>query len=625
MKRLGSYTRGDIYASMLIVLAFVGLSCSDFVFDNPVDTNVQLDAPAITSVIAQADTAVLVAWTYSGKTVSGFQLERQVGTGSWTGVGTTNSAARVLIDRVALVVGQTYKYHVRALSSNNQSAYVSSTPLSIVFTDPTNVILTAQADTAVVVAWSYTGALQTGFEVERQVGTGSWTGVGTTNSAARQLIDRVALLAGQTYKYQVRALSSNNQSAYATSTPLSIVFTDPTNVTLTAQADTAVVVAWLYSGNIQTGFEVERQVGTGSWTAVGTTNASTRLYRDDLTLSDGETYTYHIRAVGRNYQSQFVSCTPFSASLAAPTNVAATALTTSSVSLSWQDNSTIERAFGIEESADGLSFSQIGTVPAGSTIATVATTHVVGQYYWFRVRALGRFANGAYSVAAQSKVAPPGMILVTGGTFQMGSTTGNSDEIPVHAVTVSSFYLDAKEVTVVQYRAFCTATSRSMPSPPSWGWSDNNPIVNVSWIDATAYATWAVKRLPTEAEWEYAARGGTLTHGYTYSGSNTIGDVAWYTSNSGSRTQAVGTKTPNELGLYDMSGNAWEWCSDWYDGGYYSVSPSVNPKGPSTGTYRVLRGGSWGSFEDSCRVANRLRNTPTNIFDYIVFRCAADL
>jgi sulfatase modifying factor 1 len=220
-------------------------------------------------------------------------------------------------------------------------------------------------------------------------------------------------------------------------------------------------------------------------------------------------------------------------------------------------------------------------------------------------------------------IAQEGMILVAGGTFQMGSTTGNSDEIPVHAVTVSSFYLDVKEVTVAQYRAFCTATARSMPSAPSWGWSEDNPIVLVSWNDATAYSQWAGKRLPTEAEWEYAARGGNLSHGYTYSGSNTIGDVAWYNSNSGTRTQAVGTKMPNELGLYDMSGNVYEFCSDWYDAGYYSVSPSVNPKGPSTATYRVMRGGSWVIIELDCRVANRDRYTPASFSSIVGFRCAA--
>jgi formylglycine-generating enzyme len=229
------------------------------------------------------------------------------------------------------------------------------------------------------------------------------------------------------------------------------------------------------------------------------------------------------------------------------------------------------------------------------------------------------------SLSPSLLIAQAGMILIKGGTFPMGSTDGLSDQIPVHAVTVGSFYLDAKEVTVAQYRAFCTATARSMPSAPEWGWFNNNPIVNVSWEDATAYASWAGKRLATEAEWEYAARGGTLTHGYAYSGSSTIGDVAWHSANSGNRTHAVGTKAPNELGLFDMSGNAWEWCSDWHDSKYYSVSPSVDPKGPAQGSDRVVRGGLWDADASLCRVTYRDCYSPSSFSSVIGFRCAKDL
>jgi len=220
---------------------------------------------------------------------------------------------------------------------------------------------------------------------------------------------------------------------------------------------------------------------------------------------------------------------------------------------------------------------------------------------------------------------PPGMAIVTGGTFQMGGGSGlNNDEQPVHAVTVTSFYLDANEVTVAQYRAFSTATSRTMPASPSWGFSDDNPIVSVNWNDATAYAQWAGKRLLTEAEWEYAARGGNKSHAYTYSGSSSIGDVGWYDVNAGKRTHAVGTKTPNELGLFDMSGNVYEWCSDWYDSGYYRLSPSVDPKGPSSGIGRIVRGGDWSDPADASRVGRRLGVPPTYITNLFGFRCAKD-
>ncbi len=112
-------------------------------------------------------------------------------------------------------------------------------------------------------------------------------------------------------------------------------------------------------------------------------------------------------------------------------------------------------------------------------------------------------------------------------------------------------------------------------------------------------------RLPTDAEWEFAARGGKKSKGYTYAGSNDLDQVGWHNNNAGGQTQACGSKKPNELGLYDMSGNVWEWCSDWYDASYYSNSPSTNPQGPSEGSVHVLRGGSWSYLPDDCRVANR--------------------
>jgi len=131
-------------------------------------------------------------------------------------------------------------------------------------------------------------------------------------------------------------------------------------------------------------------------------------------------------------------------------------------------------------------------------------------------------------------------------------------------------------------------------------------------------------RLPTEAEWEYAARGGNQSQGYTYAGSNTVGDVAWYySSNSGSRTHTVGEKQPNELGLYDMSGNVWEWCWDWFGSDYYGSSPAANPTGPSSGSHRVLRGGSWGINAQYVRAAIRGDSTPSYRDDNIGFRVLA--
>lgn len=195
------------------------------------------------------------------------------------------------------------------------------------------------------------------------------------------------------------------------------------------------------------------------------------------------------------------------------------------------------------------------------------------------------------------------MVYVKGGTFQMGG--GAYDEKPVHSVTLDDFYIGKYEVTQEQWRAV-------MGSNPSHFIGDNLPVENVSWDDVQEFIkklnsiTGNTYRLPTEAEWEYAARGGNKRKGYKYSGSNKIEDVAWFDENSGSKTHLVGTKRPNELGIYDMSGNVYEWCQDWY--GSYSSSLQKNPQGPSSGSYRVLRGGSWRYEASYCFSVDRLFN-----------------
>ena len=203
------------------------------------------------------------------------------------------------------------------------------------------------------------------------------------------------------------------------------------------------------------------------------------------------------------------------------------------------------------------------------------------------------------------------MVYVEGGTFTMGATSEqqnpDDDEKPTHRVSLSSFYIGKYEVTQALWKAV-------MGSNPSRFEGDNLPVERVSWNDCQTFLrklnamTGKNFRLPTEAEWEFSARGGNWSRGYQYSGSNVLSDVAWYYDNSGSKTHNVGTKAPNELGIYDMSGNVWEWCQDWY-GDYHGYS-QTNPTGPSCGANRVYRGGSWGSGAWLCRVAFRDNYTP---------------
>ena len=216
------------------------------------------------------------------------------------------------------------------------------------------------------------------------------------------------------------------------------------------------------------------------------------------------------------------------------------------------------------------------------------------------------------------------MIAVKGGTFTMGATSeqtgADSDESPTHSVTLSDYYIGETEVTQELWNAV-------MGSNPSYFTGDmQRPVETVTWDDCQTFIsrlnqlTGVTFRLPTEAQWEYAARGGNKSKGYTYSGSNEIDEVVWYWENSYRTTQPVKTKAPNELGIYDMSGNVDECCSDWY--GSYSSAAQTDPTGPSTGSYRVIRGGSWGSIATGCRVADRDINTPTFSFNGLGLRLA---
>ncbi len=232
---------------------------------------------------------------------------------------------------------------------------------------------------------------------------------------------------------------------------------------------------------------------------------------------------------------------------------------------------------------------------------------------------------------------PIDLIFVEGGTFWMGSNDGWADERPMHEVTVSSFLIGRYEIRQKDWLGI-------FDSNPSTFKGDNLPVESVSWYDAVAfcnllsaregltpcyggsgvntYCNWDADgyRLPTEAEWEYAALGGKKARGYQYAGSNTIGSVAWYDDNSDEKTHAVGQIYSNELGISDMSGNVSEWCWDWHDESYYSSSPAKDPRGPAKGETRIMRGGSWYNDSDICRTTYRGVGKADGLFTNVGFR-----
>lgn len=269
------------------------------------------------------------------------------------------------------------------------------------------------------------------------------------------------------------------------------------------------------------------------------------------------------------------------------------------------------------------------------------------------------------SANTETTTAPPGMVYIPGGTFRMGTNTGRAPEGPVHEVTVSPFWIDRHEVTVAEFARFVEATghvtaaerdgiSRRFdvetgrwedvkganwrhPEGPGSEADPREPVTQVSWHDAAAYAAWAGKRLPTEAEWEFAARGGLDQAEYAWGNDLSPGGrlmANWWQGHFPSQNlkedgyagrAPVGQFPPNGYGLYDITCNVWEWCADWYADDYFSRSPKLNPAGPATGKKRVVRGGSFLCSTNYCagfRVAARNRHVPETGLNNIGFRCA---
>ena len=311
---------------------------------------------------------------------------------------------------------------------------------------------------------------------------------------------------------------------------------------------------------------------------------------------------------------------------------------------------TVERTFGsirVSVATAGtvyLDGTRMGAIGAGQTATLsdveagsrrVEVRYANGERERFTVTVrTGSTAAASFSYIERPDIARAlrNEVLIQGGTFQMGSASGGfDDERPVHTVRLDSFFMMATEVTFSDYDAFAHATGRNRPDDEGWG-RGTRPVINVRWYDAVAYANWLSEwdgltpvyringtsvtwnqradgwRLPTEAEWEYAARGGHRARNTRYAGSGTAGAVAWYDGNAGGQTHPVGQKQANEAGLYDMSGNVWEWCWDWY--GSYRSGTRTNPTGPASGQFRVLRGGSWNSSATGARVALRDYNDP---------------
>jgi formylglycine-generating enzyme required for sulfatase activity len=328
-----------------------------------------------------------------------------------------------------------------------------------------------------------------------------------------------------------------------------------------------------------------------------------------------------------------------------PTNTAPTANAGPDQSVATGSLVTLDGSGSTDANGDTLTYSWVFiSTPSGSS-ATLSFSNIVnpsfsadidGSYILSLFVNDGNVNSAADTVTVTATVFPGPDVLIPTGCFDMGDafSEGDADELPVHNVCITGFYMDVHEVTNAEYKACvdagsCTAPSNSTSSTRGTYYGnatyDNFPVIFVDWNQATDYCTWAGKRLPTEAEWEYAARGGLS--GKRYPWGDTISGTDANYRDSGDAwdndTSQVEYYAPNGYGLYDMSGNVNEWLNDWYDAGYYSVSPANDPQGTASGTLRVFRSGSWLSSVFNLRASSRIMVNPDYSGHNVGFRCAS--
>jgi formylglycine-generating enzyme len=473
--------------------------------------------------------------------------------------------------------------------------------------------------------------------------------------------------ADTTYAFRVRVRAEQNISPYSNTATSRFGFAAPSGLAIGTISETSIGLQWVDNSSSETGFLIERSSDGAPFAIVDSTAANITVKTVAGAYRPGITYTFRVRAKSIHLTSGYSNAAPAVCVLAAPTSLTVKAMTAVSASLQWTDNSTFETGFLIERSTDGTNFSVIDSTGPNGTTKDIAGVYQPDTTYSFRVRAVSLYHTSANSnVAARSLfVRDVLMVRAGGGTFQMGSAFGSTDEQPAHSVMLSSFYIDRYEITYEKWTSVRTwalthgYTDLVTGQNGSSGSGTNNPVTNVNWYDilkwcnarsemdglapmyytgntfVTVYRTgdlavtsdavkWSANgyRLPTEAEWEFAARGGTTTHNYSYSGSNILDDVGWYSTNAANATHTVGGKLANELGIYDLSGNVEERCWDWY--GAYAGGAQTDPTGASTGSYRVLRGGSFNDLTDpgfDCRVSYRDNSGPGVRVNNFGFRC----
>ena len=484
------------------------------------------------------------------------------------------------------------------------------------------------------VSWKVNSLDEEGFRIARKKDGEEWVNdFAVLAKKSNKFIDDTILL-NSTYKYRV-AVFADKYSSSSIESSIVMGFPKPTNLQITQLSVSVCKLTWEDNCLWEEGYKIAIKKDEGEWIesyAIVPANCEEFI---DTALLLNSTYYYRITTYVGDASSNHVE-NSISIDFPKPTNLQITQIFVSACKLTWEDNCQWEEGYKISRKKDNEEWIEDYAFLAANAKEFVDDEVDIWRNYSYRVSA---FYEEIFSDFAEINLVgiSENFVYVPGGTFTMGRTTGsgNADELPIHQVTLSSFAIYKYEVTQAEYQAV-------MGTNPSYFTGSNYPVERVTWYNAVEYcnarstqegltpcyntSSWSCDfnangyRLPTEAEWEYASRGATINPDYLYSGSDNIDNVAWYSSNSNSTTHPVGTKAPNSLGIYDMSGNVCEWCNDWY--GSYSSGAQTDPVGPASGSHRVNRGGGWSSSATYCRVSDRYDYYPTDSRSDLGFRVA---
>ncbi|MDP8321627.1 MAG: SUMF1/EgtB/PvdO family nonheme iron enzyme [Candidatus Stygibacter australis] len=622
----------------LISILLLLLSCSEEpIRDNPYDPGFDLPEPEISSLDDISLTCKLLSWDYELDNIEGFMINRRDDT-VWQEEIMVSPDERTWLDTAA-AVNKHIQYKIKAVAGENESDYVNSVILDNIIPVPTDFNVVQENVHCYNLSWEQDYIVgEDGFILERKIEEGEYIQIAVLSENIESYHDeweysrdenivyyRIKTYVGEEYSGTV---FTNNQ-----------ILNAPSNLNYEIIAINRLAIYWEDNTDGEQGFKIDKKVGDNEWSENYAITSEDIVYWADENSEINQNFQYRVYAYYEGMESASIQSDIIDNNIPAPKNLSLEIINENEIRLTWEYDLEGITGFGIEKKAEEGTW-ELYTENIAPEIREWTDDECV-HLDRYRIKAYFQEYESVYSNVVFWGM--ENMNYVEGGSFEMGDhyNEGYSDELPVHEVTLSSFFIGQYEVKQGEYEEL-------MGSNPAhdYGVGDNYPVYFITWYDAIEYCNalseqedltpcynlddWSCDfnangfRLPTEAEWEYTARGGVnWMDNYRYSGTtDNLGDYAWYSSNSESQTHEVGTKEANQLGIYDMSGNVYEWCNDWYSVSYYNSSTSVNPYGPVTGSSQVIRGGCWYYSISYCRIADRNYYYPSDSYRGLGFRIA---